>query len=124
MTLSARGFSLILMSVVLVLGTVATAAWVAAQPKELVIRVSAKKFAFTPDTIKLKKGVPVILEFTTEDVLMGFNVPDLKLRADIVPGQSTRVRIVPGKVGKFTFFCDIFCGTGHEEMTGMIIVVE
>ena len=124
MTLSARGFSLILMSVVLVLGTVATAAWVAAQPKELVIRVSAKKFAFTPDTIKLKKGVPVILEFTTEDVLMGFNVPDLKLRADIVPGQSTRVRIVPGKVGKFTFFCDIFCGTGHEEMTGMISVVK
>lgn len=55
---------------------------------------------------------------------MGFNVPDLGLRADIVPGQTTRLRIVPGKVGTFTFFCDVFCGTGHEEMTGMITVVE
>lgn len=124
MTLSARGFNLMLMSLVLVLGAVASSAWVAAQPKEQVIRVAAKKFAFTPDTITLKQGVPVILEFTTEDVLMGFNVPDLKLRADIIPGQTTRVRIVPDKVGKFTFFCDIFCGTGHEEMTGMISVVE
>ena len=124
MTLNARGFNLMLMSLVLVLGAVASSTWVTAQPKEQVIRVSAKKFAFTPDTITLKKGVPVILEFTTEDVLMGFNVPDLKLRADIVPGQTTRVRIVPDKVGKFTFFCDIFCGTGHEEMTGVIIVVE
>jgi cytochrome c oxidase subunit 2 len=124
MTLNARGYKLMLLSVVLILGAVTGSAWVAAQPKEPVIRVSAKKFTFTPDTITLKKGVPVILEFKTEDVLMGFNVPDLKLRADIVPGQTTRVRIVPGQVGKFTFFCDIFCGTGHEEMTGMIIVEE
>ncbi len=124
MTLNARGFNLLLMSVVLVLGGVATSAWVAAQPKEPVIRVSAKKFAFTPDTLTLKRGVPVILEFTTEDVLMGFNVPDLGLRADIIPGQTTRLRIVPDRVGKFTFICDIFCGTGHEEMTGVITVIK
>lgn len=124
MTLNSRGFNLILISVALILGAVATSAWVTAQPKEQVIRVSAKKFAFTPAMITLKLGVPVVLEFTTEDVLMGFNVPDLGLRADIFPGHTARVRIVPGKVGRFTFFCDIFCGTGHEEMTGMIAVVE
>ena len=124
MTLKASGFHPMLLSVVLVLGVVAAAAWVAAQPPEEVIRVSAKKFAFTPDTLTLKLGVPVIMEFVTEDVLMGFNVPDLGLRADIVPGVTTRVRVVPGKTGVFTFYCDVFCGAGHEEMSGMITVVE
>ncbi|HLQ25034.1 MAG TPA: cupredoxin domain-containing protein [Acidiferrobacterales bacterium] len=124
MKLSARGFKIAVMAVVLGVGAGVMSAYVAAQPTEQVIKVSAKKFAFTPNTITLKKGVPVVLEFTTEGVLMGFNAPDLGARADIVPGQATRIRIVPGKIGRFTFFCDIFCGAGHEDMTGMITVVE
>jgi len=105
------------------LGAVSTACVAAAQPAEQVIKVTAKKFVFMPNAIQLKHGVPVVLEFTTEDVLMGFNAPDLGVRADIVPGKVTRLRIVPGKTGSFTFFCDIFCGSGHEEMTGTITVV-
>ena len=97
---------------------------VAAQPPEQVIKIAAKKFDYTPNRITLKKGVPVVLEFTSTDVLMGFNVPDLGARTDIVPGQVARARIVPDKVGTFTFFCDIFCGSGHENMTGTITVVE
>jgi cytochrome c oxidase subunit 2 len=102
----------------------ATSAWVAAQPAEPVIRITAKKFAYTPDNVTLKKGVPVILEFTTADVLMGFNLPDLGVRADIVPGQTTRLRVVPDKIGTFHYFCDIFCGAGHEDMNGTITVVD
>jgi len=51
-------------------------------------------------------------------------MPDLNARSDIVPGQVARVRLVPNKVGTFAFFCDIFCGSGHENMTGTITVVE
>lgn len=93
-----------------------------AQPDVQVIKVTAKRFVYTPNQITLKKGVPVVLELRTEDVLMGFNAPDLGARADIIPGQVTRVRIVPDKVGNFSFFCDVFCGSGHEEMTGTIVV--
>jgi len=100
------------------------AARVIAQPAEQVIEITAKKFDYTPNRITLKKGVPVVLEFRTEDVLMGFNAPDLGTRADIIPGQVARVHLVPNKVGTFAFFCDIFCGSGHENMTGTITVVE
>jgi len=100
------------------------AARVIAQPAEQVIKITAKKFDYTPNQITLKKGVPVVLEFTSADVLMGFNTPDLGARTDIMPGQVARVRIVPNKVGTFAFFCDIFCGSGHENMTGTITVVE
>jgi cytochrome c oxidase subunit 2 len=53
---------------------------------------------------------------------MGFNAPDFGVRADIIPGQVARVRLVPDKVGTFTFLCDIFCGSGHETMSGTITV--
>ena len=105
----------------------ATAAYVAAQPvasDEPVIRITAKKFEFIPHDVTLKKGVPVILELVTQDVFMGFNAPDLGVRADIVPGKTMRVRVVPAKAGKVEFLCDVFCGSGHEEMSGLITVVD
>ncbi|HYA36757.1 MAG TPA: cupredoxin domain-containing protein [Candidatus Methylomirabilis sp.] len=122
MKLSTRGLKIVALAAFLGVGSVA--AHVAAQPEEQVIKIVAKKFDYTPNGITLKKGVPVVLEFTSADVLMGFNSPDLHVRADIVPGQVTRVRIVPEKAGTFAFFCDIFCGSGHENMTGTITVIE
>jgi cytochrome c oxidase subunit II len=94
----------------------------AAEPKERVIKILARRFTYTPDKLTLKKGVPVVLELTTADVLMGFNAPDFQTRADIIPGKVARVRLVPDKIGTFTFLCDIFCGSGHETMNGTIIV--
>ena len=96
---------------------------VLAQNPERVIHISARKFAFLPGEITLKRGVPVVLEFVAADVVMGFNAPDFKARADLIPGQVTRVRLVPQQVGSFDFLCDIFCGDGHEGMSGKIHVV-
>jgi cytochrome c oxidase subunit 2 len=94
-----------------------------AQPEEQVIRITARKFVFLPREIQLKKGVPVVLELVTADVVMGFNAPDFNVRADIIPGQVARVRLLPDKTGTFGFLCDIFCGEGHEGMSGQIHVV-
>lgn len=102
-------------------GTIGVAA--IAQPKEQVIKIVARRFTYSPNQLKLKKGVPVLLELTTADVLMGFSAPDFQTRADIIPGRVTRLRLVPDKVGTFTFLCDIFCGSGHETMSGTINVV-
>jgi cytochrome c oxidase subunit II len=103
-------------------GTIAFADY-PVKESEQIIRVNAYKFKFAPNSITLKKGVPVILEFTSSDTIMGFNAPDLKSRVTIIPGVITRVRIVPENIGVFIFFCDIFCGDGHEDMTGTITVV-
>ena len=92
--------------------------------QERVIKMSVKRFEYAPREIVLKRGVPVVLEISSLDVPHGFNLPDLKVRADIVPGQVTRVRLVPDRAGTFTFRCDVFCGTGHEELDGSITVSE
>src|SRR4029077_16788754 len=107
----------------LLLGAATIGLRAATQPKEQVIKILARKFTYSPNKLTLKKGVPVVLELTTADVLMGFSAPDFDVRADIIPGKVARVRLKPDKVGTFAFLCDIFCGSGHETMNGSITVV-
>ena len=92
--------------------------------KERVIKIQAKKFVYTPNRIMIKTGEAVVLEFTALDFMHGFNIPDWKIRADLIPGQVTRVPLKPESAGEFDFLCDNFCGTGHEEMNGKIIVTD
>jgi cytochrome c oxidase subunit 2 len=95
-----------------------------ALPAEREIHITAKNFAFTPDTITLKKGEPVVLVLSSQDRKHGFSLRGFGIRTDVNPGGSARVRFTPNKTGKFTFSCDIFCGEGHEEMTGTVVVTE
>jgi len=104
------------------LGLVLSAWRVQAQSEARVIPVSAKKFTYDPDEIHLKVGEAVVLELKSLDVVMGFNCPDFKVRSDILPGRVSRVELKPDKPGAFPFFCDIFCGSGHEDMNGAFIV--
>jgi cytochrome c oxidase subunit 2 len=95
-----------------------------AAENEQVIQITAKRFEYSPKEITLKKGVPVVLEFTSLDRLHGFDCPGLKLRLDIRPGKVNTLRFTPDKAGTFPFHCDNFCGSGHEGMRGTIIVTE
>ena len=96
----------------------------AGSPSEKVIRVTAKKFEFSPSEITVKKGEPLVLELTSADREHGFYLPDFGVEAKIKPGAVTRVSFTPGKTGKFNFACDVFCGSGHEEMSGAIVITE
>ena len=95
-----------------------------ARPAEKEIHITAKKFDFTPDTITLKKGEPVVLVISSQDRKHGFNLRAFGIREDVSPGGTARIRFTPNKTGKFTFSCDVFCGEGHEDMTGTMVVTE
>lgn len=90
--------------------------------KERVIKIQAQKFSYTPNQIVLKLGQPVVLEFTSVDFIHGFNIPNMKIRADLLPGMITRVKLTPDKEGDYDFLCDNFCGDGHEGMSGKLTV--
>jgi len=87
-----------------------------------VIPVVVRRFRFTPDVIELKRGETVTLAFTSIDFVHGFSVPDLHLRADLLPGRVTKVRLTPTRAGRLDFLCDNFCGDGHEGMNGHLLV--
>ena len=93
-----------------------------ARNNEQVIRISASTFEYKPSEITVKKGVPVTLELVSEDRHHGFKLPEFHVQSDIKPGVVQKVRFIPDKAGKFTFFCDVFCGDGHEDMGGTLVV--
>jgi cytochrome c oxidase subunit II len=93
-----------------------------AQTKERVIKIVAKKFEFVPETIRVKKGETVVLHFTAPEVPMGAFFTEMNQRVDIMPGKVAKLRITPTQTGSFTYLCDVFCGNGHEEMSGTLVV--
>jgi cytochrome c oxidase subunit II len=101
-----------------------TSVWPAkASDEPRVIEITAKRFEFSPSQITVKKGHPVTLRLTSQDVKHGFFVKELKLDADLHPGKPTEVTFTPQTAGKYLSVCDNFCGSGHGDMR-MTIVVE
>ncbi len=94
----------------------------AAAEEPRVIKVTAKKFEFSPAEIHLKRGEHVVLELTSLDRKHGFKLPELGIRTEVPAGGTTRVEVTADKPGRFPFACDVFCGDGHEDMTGILIV--
>lgn len=94
----------------------------AAETPATEIRISAKKFEFHPEKVTAKRGQPLTFVLTSEDRIHGFKMPDFGIRTDIVPGQETRVTLTPDKAGAFAYLCDVFCGDGHEDMSGTLVV--
>jgi len=114
-----------LMALTAALGTVKLASALRLGPAtEKVIRITAKKFEFAPGEITVRKGEPVVLELTSEDRTHGFNLPDFGVRTEVKPGAVSRIHLTPDKTGKFSFACDVFCGSGHEDMSGTLVVTE
>jgi len=118
-------FARAVLGVILMLGVPARGGDVPAPAaQEQLIKVTAKRFEYSPSVIQVKLNVPVVLELSTLDRLHGFEVPELALRAEIKPGEVTKIRFVPDKIGTFAFHCNVFCGSGHEDMTGQIVVTK
>jgi cytochrome c oxidase subunit 2 len=107
------------LSMLPILGAVARRA---AGAEQQVVKMVAQRFNYTPAEFRVKAGVPVVLEFTSLDFVHGFNLPQLKTRADLPPGRMTRVELPASPPGIYDFVCDNFCGDQHEEMHGRMIV--
>jgi cytochrome c oxidase subunit II len=88
------------------------------------IEVSVKKFAYAPAEITLKKGEPVVLVLTTEDVSHGLKFKELNLNSKIEKGKPAELAFTPDKVGDFVGHCSVFCGSGHGSMTLTLHVTE
>ena len=88
------------------------------------VALTATKFAFSSREIKLRKGKPVTFAISSVDFVHGFTVPDFNVRQDAIPGTTVEVTFTPDRAGRFIFLCDNFCGEGHDQMAGVLIVTD
>ncbi len=89
---------------------------------ENLIKVKMQMYEFDPDPIRMKAGEKYIIELTAVDVPHGFLVPDLGLNVRVTPGEVKRVSIIPPEAGTYEVKCHVYCGEGHSDMKGTIIV--
>ena len=88
------------------------------------IEVSAKRFTYTPAEITLKKGEPVVLVLTSEDVTHGLKFKELNLNTKVEKSKPSELAFTPDKAGDFVGHCSVFCGSGHGSMTLTLHVTE
>ena len=84
--------------------------------------MTAKQFAFEPSTIEVNKGDKVRLIVTSADVPHGIAIPEYGINERLDPGKPVTIEFTADKQGTFTAFCSVFCGSGHSDMKGKIIV--
>ena len=88
------------------------------------IKMTARRFEFEPKLITVQKGKPVRLLITSTDVQHGFAIDELGIKKKLTPNAVTVVEFTPTRVGRFPFACSVMCGSGHDEMTGEVVVTE
>ena len=88
------------------------------------IHVTARQFEFEPKIITVQQGKPVRLLITSADSHHGFAIDELGVDREIKPNATTVVEFTPTKIGRFPFSCSVYCGSGHEKMTGELVVTD
>lgn len=88
------------------------------------IEIHAKRFAFVPAEITVKKGETVSLSLISDDVPHSMLIEGLGVNAAIAKGHASQVQITPTKVGDFAGRCGKFCGSGHGQMRFVVHVTE
>ncbi len=82
----------------------------------------AKNWSFEPSSITVNKGDLVKLKITSIDIKYGFYLPQFNVKSDLYPEEETIVEFTATKVGSFPFSCSVYCGSGHNNMKGVLIV--
>jgi len=84
--------------------------------------IVAKRWDFDPEIIIVDLGDTVMMHVESIDVSHGFSLSSFGVNERLNPGQTTDIEFVADKKGSFTFFCNVFCGSGHGGMRGKLIV--
>jgi cytochrome c oxidase subunit 2 len=84
--------------------------------------LTASNWKFEPSTLNVNQGDKVILHVTSIDVEHGIVLNDFGVSEDLTPGETTTIEFTADKKGEFLFFCNVYCGLGHSDMEGTLII--
>jgi cytochrome c oxidase subunit 2 len=67
-------------------------------------------------------NTPTTIHVTSRDVIHGFWIPELRMKADMVPGLVNTIRVTPTVPGTYRVICTEFCGIAHGAMKATVLV--
>jgi len=78
----------------------------------------------TSSELVLPVGKPIVLNMRSKDVIHNFWVVEFRVKQDVVPGQTTQLRITPVEEGDYLLRCAEICGLDHSKMLATVRVVS
>lgn len=78
--------------------------------------------AHTMKELHVPAGRPVKLIMTSKDVIHSFYVPAFRLKHDVLPNRYDELWFNAPKPGRYQIYCAEYCGTGHSQMLGTVVV--
>jgi len=88
------------------------------------IKLEAYQFGFSPDSVVVKKGDIVKLLITSRDVTHGVYIKEYGINVTVTKEEAKNIEFFANKAGKFDIVCSVYCGPGHSNMKGKLIVEE
>ncbi len=88
------------------------------------IKIVANRYRFEPSKISVRKGTRVKLAITALDTDHGIAISQFGIDRRVKKGSTEIIEFSPDKAGKFVFSCSVFCGDGHADMTGELLVTD
>jgi cytochrome c oxidase subunit 2 len=93
-------------------------------PEPRTIDVLAKRFTFEPATIEVAEGERIRLVVTSGDGVHGVEIKKFRVNKEIPRGgDPVVIEFTAGEAGRFPIICSAFCGDGHGDMKGLLVVV-
>lgn len=89
-----------------------------------VVEVKARQFEFVPATIVVRQGERVRLKVTSEDVTHGIAIEAFAVDRKLPPNETQVIELTADKLGTHHFHCSVYCGKGHSDMHGELVVIE
>lgn len=86
------------------------------------VTIKARKFEFAPATVVVKQGEKVRLRVTSEDVTHGIGIADFEIDKKLPPNETVVIEFTADKPGTHHFHCSVYCGKGHGDMHGELVV--
>ena len=78
----------------------------------------------TDGVLRVPADQGVRLRITSADVFHNFGIPELKVKSDAIPGQTSETWFIAEETGTYTANCYELCGAGHSYMTADVVVME
>ena len=91
------------------------------EPRE--IKIVAKRFAFEPERVEVTVGERVRLVVASADGVHGIEIKKFKVNKKVPRGGEAAIEFVASEAGEFRILCSEYCGDGHDEMKGMLVVL-
>jgi cytochrome c oxidase subunit 2 len=74
-------------------------------------------------TLTVPVNRPIELLLRSQDVVHNFDVRELRLQQDAVPGMMIPIHFTATKIGTYAIVCTQLCGLGHNKMNSALEVV-